>query len=106
MDPNIQAILLGLLTNGLTSFIARFGRKDSKLLLGEKLLKKMKWEETALQPILQKAARDVAENIEWQGIPSLEIVCLFLTSPEAETIVRQIYAIQLTIDKNGGDLVS
>jgi hypothetical protein len=37
MDPNIQAILLGLLTNGLTSFIAQFGRKDSKLLVATQL---------------------------------------------------------------------
>lgn len=95
MDPNIQTILLGLLVNGLTAFIAQFGRRDSKLLLGEKLLEKIKWEETALLPILQKAAQDVAEKIEWQQIPTIEIVCLFLRSPEAEAIVRQIYAAKL-----------
>ncbi len=44
MDPNIQTILLGLLTNGLTAFIAQFGRKDSKMLLGEELVKKIKWD--------------------------------------------------------------
>jgi hypothetical protein len=106
MDPNLQTILLGLLTNALTSFIAQFGRRDSKLLLGEELLKKMKWEETALQPILQKAAQMVAERIEWQGVPKLEIVCSFLTSPEAETIVRQIYAAKLSVKEEAGDLAS
>lgn len=40
MDPNIQTILLGLIANGLTAFLAQFGRKDSKLLLGQALLEK------------------------------------------------------------------
>lgn len=99
MDPNIQSILLGLFVNGLTAFIAQFGHKDSKLLLGKKLLEKIKWEETALLPVIQKAAKTVAENIEWQGIPTVEIVCLFLRSPEAEAIVRQIYAAKLLTKK-------
>ena len=106
MDPNLQSIILGLLTNGLTAFIAQFARKDSKLLLGEELLKKIKWEETALQPLLQKATRLVAENIEWQSIPSLEIVCLFLTSPEAEAIVRQMFATQFANDVKFKDIGS
>lgn len=106
MDPNIQAILLGLLTNGLTSFIAQFGRKDSKLILGRELLQKIKWEETALQPILQNAAKAVAESIEWHGFPTMEIVCLFLTSPEAEAIVRQIYAAKLTSKGQEGNLAT
>ena len=46
VDPNIQAIMLGLIANGLTAFIAQFGRKDSKLILGRELLQKIKWEET------------------------------------------------------------
>ena len=93
MDP-IQSILLGLLTNGLTTFIAQFARRDSKLLLGKELYNKIKWEQTALEPILQKATNILIESMEWQGTPSVEVVCLFLSSPEAEAIVRQIYAAQ------------
>jgi hypothetical protein len=61
MDPNLSTVLLGLLTNGLAAFIAMLGRRDSKLLLGERLHKKIKWEQTALQPILQKATTTIAE---------------------------------------------
>lgn len=106
MDPNIQTILLGLLVNGLTAFIAQFGHKDSKLLIGEELLKKIKWEESALHPILQKATQAVSEGIEWQRLPKLEIVCLFLNSPEVEAIVRQIYAAKLSLREEREDLVS
>lgn len=90
----VQSILLGLLTNGLTSFIAQFAQRDSRLLLGKNLYNKIKWEQTALEPILQKATSILVERIEWQETPSLEIVCLFLSSPEAEAIIRQIYAAQ------------
>lgn len=100
MDPNLQNVLLGLLTNGLTAFIAQIGQKDSKMLLGEELLKKIKWNETAFQPILKKAINLVSESIEWQGLPTVEIVCLFLTSPEAEVVVRQIYASKLSLEDN------
>lgn len=106
MDPNLQAVLLGLLTNGLTAFIAQFGRKDLKLILGEALVKRIKWEETAVQPILQKAANTVAEKIDWQGVPPLEIVCLFLTSPEAQSIIRQLFATQITLHDKHRDLTS
>lgn len=106
MDTNIQTILLGLLVNGITSFCAQFANKDSQLILGEELFKEKNLEKNALEPILKKAAKAVAEHIEWQGPPSIEIICLFLNSPEAEAIIRQLYAEKLSVEGNKGSIAS
>jgi hypothetical protein len=98
MDPNLQSIILGLITNGLTSLVAKLGHKSGELLIGKEFLEKWELEKTALQPILQKAIRDVEETVEWEGPPSLNVTCLFLLTPEVEAIVRQIYSASL-VDK-------
>ena len=92
MDPNLLAILLGLVTNGLTSLIAKFGHKSKELLIGKDFLEKWELEKTSLEPILQHAITNVEEHIEWKAPPSLEVTCSFLLTPEVEAIVRQIYS--------------
>ncbi len=99
MDPNIQNIILGIVANGLTELIAYFGRRGRDFIIGKEMIEKMKRERAALQPILQRAADAVAESIEWDGPSRLEEVCLFLTSPEVEKIIRQIYSTKLSEDK-------
>lgn len=88
MDSAIENILLGVIANGLTAIIAHLGRKGRKLLCGEKIGQK----DTNLLSILKNAADEVAENIEWNGPSRVEEVCLFLSSPEVEAVVRQIYS--------------
>lgn len=104
LDPNIQNIVLGAVTNGLTALVAHIGRKAGRALVGEQLLEKMRRNQTALQPILQRAADALAEKIEWEGPPRLEEVCLFLTSPEVETVLRQIYSARLSEDEDPRNL--
>lgn len=104
MDSNVLTIILGLMTNGLSSLIAQLGHKSGKLLIGKEFLDKWELEKTALQPILQKAISEVEESIQWTGPSKEEIVCLFLLSPEIEEIVRQIYSTKLLRKKENGSL--
>lgn len=104
MDPQILAVLTGAIVNGLTYVVTHIVRKSGRLLVGEKLVRKIKQNKIKLQPILQKSMDDIAEGIEWEEPPRIEEVCLFLTSPEAEAIVRQIYAAKLSPKKNNGQL--
>ena len=64
------------------------GRK----IVGEEILERRKLNETALEPVLEKAIEEVAETIEPMGAAAIHQIALFLTSPEAEAIVRQIYS--------------
>jgi hypothetical protein len=95
----IVTVLTGIIANGLTSIIAQLGRKTGRLIIGQQLINKIKLDESSLRPILQKSMDEVAGEIEWKGLPSIEEICLFLTSPEVEAIVRQIYAAKLSVTK-------
>ena len=77
IDPNILNIILGLLTNGLGSLIALSSQKAGKLLIGERFLAKWESEKNALEPLLLRALRSVAEQVEWKETPGEEIVSLF-----------------------------
>ncbi|HEY9725125.1 MAG TPA: hypothetical protein V6D50_01640, partial [Chroococcales cyanobacterium] len=84
-----------LITKGLTSLIAPASRQIGRHLIGEEILERRKLNETALQPVLQKAAEEVSETIEPLGAAEIDQICLFLTSAEAEAIVRQIYSAKI-----------
>jgi hypothetical protein len=88
-------INLALIAKGLTPLIAPASRQIGRHLIGEGILERRKLNETALQPVLQKAAEEVSETIEPLGAAEIDQICLFLTSAEAEAIVRQIYAAQI-----------
>ena len=105
MDPNLLNIILGLITNGLTSLISVSGQQTGKALIGKKFLEKWELEKTSLEPLLQTAIKRVAETVEWKGYVREEVISLFLLSPEAEEIVRQIYSTKL-IDSKDRDTLS
>ncbi|MBE7445676.1 MAG: NACHT domain-containing protein [Planctomycetia bacterium] len=90
MNSGIENIILGVIANGLTAIIAHLGHKGRKFLFGEKIGQK----NTDFLSLLKNAADEVAEKIEWNGPSRLEEVCLFLTSPEVEAVVRQIYSVK------------
>ncbi|MBP0018723.1 MAG: hypothetical protein J7647_14400 [Cyanobacteria bacterium SBLK] len=83
---------LALIGRSLAPLLTPTGRYIGRQAIGEEILERRKWRETALEPILQQAAEEVAETIEPLGKAEIDQICLFLTSPEAEAIVRQIYA--------------
>src|SRR5437868_14201980 len=98
IDPNVLNnllnIVLSVAANGLTSLIDKSHHEIESLLVGKKNLEKQKLEKTALQPILQKAINEIADNAHWDADKGVEIVSLFLCTSEVEEIVRQIYSTQ------------
>ncbi|MEQ9000044.1 MAG: NACHT domain-containing protein [Coleofasciculus sp. B1-GNL1-01] len=91
MEPNLT-----LIAKGLSPLLTPVSRQVGKHLIGKEILERRKLNETALQPILQKAAETVSEQIQCYEPAEIDQICLFLESPPAETIVRQIYAAQLS----------
>ncbi|MBD0362528.1 MAG: NACHT domain-containing protein [Coleofasciculus sp. C3-bin4] len=91
MDVNFA-----LIGKGLTPLIAPVSRRVGRHLIGEEILERRKLNETALQPVIQKAAEAVSERIKCYEPAEIDQICLFLTSAEAEVIVRQIYAAKLS----------
>ncbi len=87
MTPDISIIL-----KGLTPLIQPASNWVSKSIIGKEILERHQLQSTALEPILQKAAEDVAESIEQFGAAEIDQICLFLVSSEAEAIIRQIYS--------------
>ena len=79
------------IVKGITTIHTASGWIDRKI-VGEEILEKRKLAETALEPVLKKAIEEVAETIEPMGEAAIHQISLFLTSPEAEAIVRQIYS--------------
>jgi GTPase SAR1 family protein len=98
MTVIIEGVILGVLGNAATSTSAWATSKFGRMLIGKELLEKWKIEETALQPMLRKAADALAEVVELGGPVGMEEVCLFLVTPEVEAILRQIYAARLMED--------
>jgi hypothetical protein len=97
IDPDILAVILGLITNGLTSLLSATGNNIGKLIIGKEFDEKWKLEKTSLLPILQTSISQLEEHIDLKGVKGEEIICLFLLSPEVEEIVRQIYSLQITM---------
>jgi hypothetical protein len=91
MEPNLT-----LIAKGLSPLLTPVSRQVGKHLIGKEILERWKLNETALQPILQKAAETVSERIQCYEPAEIDQICLFLESPPAETIVRQIYAAKLS----------
>lgn len=67
---------------------------------GKESIEKRKLDKTRLEPILKKAQEDVAEVIEPLGEAKIDQICLFLTSPESENIIRQIYSASILKQKD------
>lgn len=94
IDPNLQSIVLGVLANGLTALIASSYCRSKALVFGENLHK----EGNALNNYIRSALEKVAEEVEWEGDPPLEEVCLFLISGEVEAVVRQLYSARIATE--------
>ncbi|MEQ8537155.1 MAG: NACHT domain-containing protein [Coleofasciculus sp. D1-CHI-01] len=91
MEPNLT-----LIAKGLSPLLTPVSRQIGKHLIGEEILERRKLNETALQPVLQKAAETVSERIQCYEPAEIDQICLFLESPPAETIIRHIYAAKLS----------
>ncbi len=83
---------LSVISRALTSLYKPTSSWLGRKIIGEEIIERRKLDETALQPVLQRAAESVSEAIEPLGKAEIDQICLFLTSSEVEGIVRQIYA--------------
>ena len=89
LDPVSSAIILNLFSSTLYSLVGQVGKS------GEKNAEQRKRETQALQPTLQSALDRVSEEVDLQGVDNQGPICLFLSSPEAEAIIRQVYSAEL-----------
>lgn len=91
LDPNLLNVLLGVVANGLAALIAGSYNRLKGLTESQA--------ETAIKENLtaqiREAVEEVSDTIEWTEPPQVEEVCLFITSPEVEAVVRQLYATSL-----------
>ena len=83
MDENTNAIILNLIANAIFSLAGKLGTQiDSDM------------QEVFKKDHLQSLLEDAAEEIELHP-PYMEQKCLFLSSPSAESIVREIFSSRL-----------
>ncbi|MDJ0660872.1 MAG: NACHT domain-containing protein [Crocosphaera sp.] len=68
-------------------------------IIGKEILDKRELKETALQPILEEATEKVLDVIQEYDDPETHSICSFLVSPEAEQIIRQVYAASILDSK-------
>lgn len=104
MDPILQTIILGVVSNGCTAFLTFLSHKMGDALVGRKFIEKWELEKTSLEPILQNVHHNIAEGIDWQGPPTFETVYAFLHSIEVETIIQKIYSVQFSEENKQGSL--
>src|SRR5829696_6856926 len=82
MNPDIQSIMLGVVSNVLTMFLAMpFSQHEKK--------------KPSFDSLLKKAIEETADTFEWSGKPRVEEVCLFLVTPEVESVLRQLFATKI-----------
>lgn len=99
MDPFTCAIVTGLITNGLWSFVTYFGRKGYQALKAQENQLSLRETDIKLDPTLQQAIASIASSTNFNGQLQAEQLQSFLTSADIEAIIRQIYASLLTPDQ-------
>lgn len=95
MDSNLQNIILGVAANALTSLLVGVSTIGNRLFEGN--IEEAK--DLDVMAILKEAPLDAVYTISWEDYPSAEEVSIFLSSPEAEALVRQIFSTQLGRDE-------
>ena len=100
MDPLTLGIISGLIVNSITSIFSHIAYKGRKLFNYKEDLKNSLEKDNSLETILQKALTTIAKSTNFDSKHLTEELRLFFVSPDAEAIVRQIYASQLTQSKN------
>lgn len=95
MEPwFIEGIISGVVANGLTTIVLSMGGKSQEAL--QNLFQK----DSKLDKTLKKAIQSVTNATELDDKHKAEKLRMFLSSPDVESIVRQIYANKLTEDEN------
>src|SRR5579884_1198856 len=98
-------IALGVAMNGLTSLLALSKQEAIKQAAGGDTFETLHLEPTILPPGLYQSMIDLAEHARWSDASrGVEILSLFLHTPEVEEVVQQTYSIKLHRDPAQSDL--
>jgi hypothetical protein len=93
MSPLTEGIVAGVIANGITSILTRIiPSRDPDAHLDEVITHILEKDQT-LASILQKAMVSIARSQTLPEARQTERLRLFMISPDAESIVRQIYGI-------------
>jgi hypothetical protein len=95
VNPLTEGILAGVIANGITSILTYITpRPDPDSGLNHAITHLLEKDEP-LTSILQKATASIARSTSLEDAKQTEKLRLFMISPDAESLVRQIYGIQL-----------
>lgn len=95
MNAQLEAVILGIIANGISTILARCTRKGWEAISGDCTQDDTAKKSKDIGPIIKSAIGKVSYTFEWNNEPRVEEVCLFLDTPEVENIVRQIYSANL-----------
>jgi hypothetical protein len=82
MNEDIRSAIIGVVSNVLTMFlVSPFSKGEAK--------------NVSLGAMIRNAIEEMADTFEWTGTPRMEEVCLFLATPEVESVLRQMFSTKL-----------
>ena len=94
MDTVLSGVISGVVANCITELTKYLGSKE-KIIENKQL---------DIQAIIREVTKLSAEKMEWAPPPRLEEVCLYLVSPELESIIRQIVSINILGNENSKNM--
>jgi len=95
LDPNLVSIILSVVANGLTTLISSGVAATGSALGVRRAYDPASHKARALGDTLRSAIEETSNTMPWQGSLPVEVVCLFLQTPEVESMARQLFAVQL-----------
>jgi len=95
VDPNLVSIILSVVANGLTTLISSGVAATGSALDVRRAHDPASQKTRALSDTLRSAIEETSDTMPWQGSLPVEVVCLFLRTPEVESMARQLFAVQL-----------
>jgi hypothetical protein len=99
MSPLTEGIVAGVIANGLTSILTYLIPQDEAASHQDRLITHLLEKDQSLVTILQKAIASIARSSSLADAKQTEKLRLFLISPDAESLVRQIYGIYFAPDE-------
>lgn len=106
LNSLVQGIISGVIANGLTIVAGHMISKSDDVSKHKENLQETLEKNSDLATVLREAIVFVAESKQFDDTRKVEKLKLFLTSPDVEAIIRQIYASRLISDDNDNHLES
>lgn len=104
MGPITQGVIARLIANGLTAIIAHLRHKGRVVFNHEDNLLHVLGEDAALRGVLQEAAVSFTKAAKVDGDRVKERLQRFVNSPDADAVVRQIFASQVSTSEKQAHL--